>query len=204
MRRGMLAVLIAGLVSACGAPPEPTLEAPLSATPGPLPPPSEAAPAPAATAEEPHPMVLRSPAYESDEEIPVVHTCDGDDTSPALIWESLPEGAASLALVFDDPDAGGWVHWIAYDLSPGLDSLPAGLGSEVELPGGGQQGANTWGELGYGGPCPPSGRHRYVFTLYALDSDLGLAAGASAVEVLAAAEGHVLAAAELAGTYQRP
>ncbi len=146
------------------------------------------------------PMTLRSPAFESGGEIPQVHTCDGVNTSPELIWENVPQGTVALALVLDDPDAGNFVHWVAYDLPPEPGGLPAGLRSD--LPAGGEIGANTWGRSEYGGPCPPTGTHRYVFTLYALDSELDLPPGATADGLLAAAEGHILAEAQLAGTYE--
>jgi Raf kinase inhibitor-like YbhB/YbcL family protein len=202
MRRWMVWALVAGLIAGCAAPTvpnEPTLDSGLLPTSTY----TQAAPQPAvAPTLEPDtvgPMALHSPAFEAGGEIPPVHTCDGENISPELAWENVPQGTAALALVLDDPDAGHWVHWVAYDLPAELGGLPAGLRSE--LPGGGRLGSNTWGKREYGGPCPPTGRHRYVFSLYALDSELGLPPGATAEDLAVAAEGHILATAELAGTY---
>ncbi len=110
-------------------------------------------------------MRLTTTAFEHDGDIPSRHTCDGADTSPALLIDDLPPGTVSLALVLDDPDApaGTWDHWLAYDIEP-VSAIPEGVASL------GTPGTNSWGRTGYGGPCPPSGRHRYVFTLYALDA----------------------------------
>ncbi len=143
-------------------------------------------------------MRLTTTAFEHDGDIPSRHTCDGADISPALVIEDLPPGTDSLALVMDDPDApaGTWDHWLAYDIEP-LSAIPEGIASL------GTPGTNSWGRTGYGGPCPPSGRHRYVFTLYALDARLGLAAGADKATLLAALEGHVLARSVLMGHYRR-
>ena len=143
-------------------------------------------------------MRLTTTAFEHDGDIPSRHTCDGPDTSPALLIDDLPPDAVSLALVLDDPDApaGTWVHWLAYDIEPVL-AIPEGV---ARL---GTPGTNSWGRTGYGGPCPPSGRHRYVFTLYALDAKLRLAAGADKATLSAALDGHVLAASVLMGHYRR-
>lgn len=143
-------------------------------------------------------MRLTTTAFEHDGDIPSRHTCDGADISPALLIEDLPPGTDSLALVMDDPDApaGTWDHWLAYDIEP-LSAIPEGIASL------GTPGTNSWGRTGYGGPCPPSGRHRYVFTLYALDARSGLAAGADKATLLAALEGHVLARSVLMGHYRR-
>ncbi len=149
---------------------------------------------------------LSSSAFEHEAGIPVRYTCDGEDLSPPLLWEGVPEGTLSLALIMDDPDApvGTWVHWVVYDLPAAMSGLEEGVPPEPELPGGGRHGTNSWRRLGYGGPCPPGGTHRYFFKLYALDvEELGLPAGASKGEVLRAMEGHVLAEAALMGRYGR-
>lgn len=156
-------------------------------------------------------LKLTSTAFAADGAIPAVHTCDGGDRSPALAFSGVPAAAKSLALVVDDPDAPApdpktphkpWVHWVLYNLP--VDS--AGLAEAVaptDLPFQAQQGANDWHRTGYRGPCPPNGRHRYVHKLYALDAVLTGLASPSKQELEAAMEGHVLAEAQLIGTYQR-
>jgi Raf kinase inhibitor-like YbhB/YbcL family protein len=143
-------------------------------------------------------MKLSSPAFEPGEPIPVRFTCDGSDVSPPLQLSDIPEQAVSLILVMDDPDApnGVWDHWIVYDVVPQeiIDEAVATLGTP---------GTNSWRRTGYGGPCPPSGAHRYYFTVYALDTGLGLPSGADKAEVLEAVSGHVLAEAVLMGRYSR-
>lgn len=151
------------------------------------------------------PMSLVSPAFVSNGLIPARHTCDGADLSPPLAFAGIPPGAASLVLVCDDPDAvsGVWDHFLIFNLSPATPGLPEGLPALTAYPDGSLSGKNSWGRLGYGGPCPPSGVHRYVFTLYALDARLELAAGAGKKDILRAAKGHILAAATLIGRYGR-
>jgi len=148
---------------------------------------------------------LSSTAFTSEGTIPKRHTCDGENVSPPLAWGGIPPEAISLALVVDDPDAPGrtWVHWLAYDLPAASGGLPESVPPEKAVAGGGRQGRNDFGRLGYGGPCPPSGTHRYHFRLYALDTVLGLDAGASKAELLQAMQGHVLAEATLIGRYRR-
>lgn len=143
-------------------------------------------------------MRLTSTAFEHEGDIPSRHTCDGADLSPALAIEDVPSGAASLALVMDDPDAprGTWDHWVAYDI-PTDAQLPEGVGTV------GTPGTNSWGRTGYGGPCPPSGTHRYFFVVYALDTELGLEPGVDKATLLREIEGHVLAEATLMGRYSR-
>jgi len=154
-------------------------------------------------------LEITSSAFEHQGAIPRRHTCDGEDVSPALHWSGVPEGTRSLALIVDDPDAPDpeaprmtYVHWVLYNLP--ADS--AGLAEAVapdQLPDGTGQGVNDWGRTGYGGPCPPIGRHRYFHKLYALDTPLeGLRRPAKA-QLEAAMQGHILAQAELVGTYQR-
>jgi hypothetical protein len=144
---------------------------------------------------------LSSAAFIEGGAIPREHTCDGRDTSPPLAWSDAPPSAASLALLMDDPDAGGFVHWVAFNLAPATSgSLAAGFSAS---PGAPPQGRNGFGRTGYGGPCPPSGAHRYVFRMLALDARLSLTGTPSAADVLGAARGHVLAEARLSGTYRR-
>lgn len=143
-------------------------------------------------------MELTSPAFEHEAAIPVRYTCDGDNVSPELRISAVPEDAVALALIMDDPDApvGTWDHWVAYDLAR-TETIPEDVGDL------GTAGLNSWKQTGYGGPCPPSGTHRYFFRVVALDAPLGLAAGADKSEVLAASDGHVLAEAILMGTFAR-
>lgn len=146
---------------------------------------------------------LTSSAFRNGEAIPSKYTCDGQDISPPLMWQGAPEKTRSFALICDDPDApvGTWVHWVAYNLPASAKSLPEGV--TAANPQTGQQGQNSWGQAGYGGPCPPGGTHRYFFKLYALDVQLTLKAAAGKHQVLKAAEGHILAQAELMGKYSR-
>ena len=145
-------------------------------------------------------FALESSAFENAQAIPSRHSCEGEDLSPPLRWSNLPEGTRSLALVVDDPDAPGGVftHWVAWGLDPGAE----GLGEAQSVS---REGRNGFGTTGYRGPCPPPGhgRHRYVFRLYALDSEPELTAGAAKTELERAIEGHVLTTAELVGTYER-
>lgn len=150
-------------------------------------------------------MVLRSPAFAEGGMIPSRYTCDGDDVSPGLAWSDVPDGAESFALVCDDPDApaGTWVHWVLYDLPPAARELAERVPADPQLRAGGRHGMTDFGRIGYGGPCPPGGTHRYFFRLYALDRTLGLAAGATRKQVEQAIKGHVLAEARLMGRYRR-
>ena len=147
------------------------------------------------------PFTLSSPAFDAASAIPARFTCDGADVSPALAWAGAPAGTESLVLVVHDPDARDFVHWVAYDIDGAPDgTLPEAIARSAASP---KQGRNGFGNDGYGGPCPPSGTHHYVFRLSALDGPLGLAAGRTAAEVESAMRGHVLATAELTGTYKR-
>ena len=150
-------------------------------------------------------FTLISPAFGEGEAIPTRYTCDGEDISPPLRWEGVPAEARSLALIMDDPDApaGTWVHWVLYNLPVKRQELAEAIPADAELVGGGRHGRNSWGRLGYGGPCPPSGTHRYFFKMYALDTVLDLEPGADKEQLLEAMEGRVLARAELMGTYRR-
>ncbi len=151
-------------------------------------------------------LQLKTPAFKSGSVIPERYTCDGSDLSPELSWNAPPQGTETLALIVEDPDAPGrtWIHWVLYDLPATERGLPEGAGGEGKLPAGARQGRNDFGNLGYGGPCPPPGpAHRYHFRLYALDTRLGLRAGAKRAEVERAMRGHILAQAELMGRYSR-
>src|SRR5512135_1312047 len=146
-------------------------------------------------------FTLTSPAFSEGGAIPRQHTCDGQDASPPLSWSDAPANATSLALVVDDPDAGGFVHWVVFNLAASASgSIPAGFSVSPDAP---PQGRNGFGRSRYGGPCPPSGTHHYAFRLLALDAMLPPAGTPSASDVLAAARGHVLAEARLTGTYRR-
>ncbi len=148
---------------------------------------------------------ITSAAFAHKESIPVKYSCDGEDISPPLGWGDPPEGTRSLALICDDPDApvGTWVHWVLYNLPVETRSLPEAVPPDADLADGSRHGQNSWRQLGYGGPCPPSGTHRYFFKLYALDTNLDLASGASKAQLLEAMEGHIQGQAELMGTYSR-
>jgi len=151
------------------------------------------------------PFELTSTAFASGELIPRKYTCDGEDISPPLQWNNPPRDTQSFALIADDPDAprGTWVHWVLYNLPAETRALPEAVSPDAELPDGSRHGKNSWRRLGYGGPCPPSGTHRYFFKLYALDTMLNLAAGANKKQLLRAMEGHILAQAEVMGLYTR-
>ena len=155
------------------------------------------------------PLTLVSPAFSHDGEIPRRYTCQGDDLSPPLSWSGVPDGTKSFALIVDDPDAPDpeaprmtWVHWVLYNLPPDVRELPEAMGPGA-LPPGTEEGQNDWKNLGYGGPCPPIGRHRYFHKLYALDCRLPNLGAATKNELEAALEGHVLGQAELVGTYEK-
>ena len=152
---------------------------------------------------------LSSAAFEHEDEIPAVYTCDGEDVSPPLRWSDVPDRARSLALIAADPDAPDpkapkttWVHWVLYDLPADSSGLTERMQSE-QLPHGTREGLNDWKRTGYGGPCPPIGRHRYYFRLYALDTVLGDFGRPTRAELERAMRGHVRAEAVLMGTYRR-
>lgn len=151
-------------------------------------------------------MEVSTKSFSAGGEIPKRYTCDGADVSPQLSWSELPPGGQSLALIADDPDAprGTFTHWVAYDLPAGTKELAEQAGKGDQAPGGGSQGRNDFGKVGYNGPCPPPGKpHRYFFRVYALDKKLGLKPGASRKEVESAMQGHVLAQGEVMGRYGR-
>ena len=152
-------------------------------------------------------MDLNSTAFAQGAEMPQQYTCEGDDLAPPLGWSGVPERALSLALIVDDPDAPDpaapkttWVHWVLFDIPPSASALPEG---GRPLPDGTREGSNDWRRTGYGGPCPPVGRHRYFFKLYALDTLLPDLHEPTKAELERAMQGHVLGQAQLIGTYQK-
>src|SRR5262245_37719100 len=175
----------------------PTMSATMPASPAASAP--SAAPSEAAVSSPP--FTLESPAFAAGAAIPSRFTCDGSNASPPLAWRGAPSGTASFVLIVRDPDARNFTHWVAYEI-PGATSgsLPEAIARSVPSP---KQGRNDFGKDGYGGPCPPSGTHHYVFRLAALDRTLGLDDGKTASAVETAMAGHVLATAELIGTYAR-
>jgi Raf kinase inhibitor-like YbhB/YbcL family protein len=151
-------------------------------------------------------LALQSPAFANGGRIPARHTCEGEDVSPALAWTGAPEATRTFALVVDDPDAPDpaapkrtYVHWVLYDIPASATGLPEG----GTLPAGTREGRNDWGRTGYGGPCPPIGRHRYFHKLYALDAALGDLRTPDKAALERAMKGHVLAEARLMGTYEK-
>ena len=150
-------------------------------------------------------MNLTSVAFTHKGMIPSKYTCDGADVSPPLVWDQIPEDTKSLALICDDPDApaGTWVHWVYYDIPSDVTSLPEQVAPEKHPAPGGTHGINDFHKIGYGGPCPPGGTHRYYFKLYALDSTLNLTAGTSKKQMLKAIEEHILDQTVLMGKYKR-
>jgi len=152
-------------------------------------------------------MTIHSTAFADNAAIPEKYTCQGADLSPPLSWEGVPEKAKSLVLIVDDPDAPDprapkmtWVHWLLFNLPPDCDGLPEGV---RDLPAGAGEGLNDWKRTGYGGPCPPLGRHRYFHKLYALDILLTGLERPDRARLEAALDGHILAQAQLVGTYQK-
>lgn len=161
-------------------------------------------PAPAATASpDASAMRLTSEMFGDGETIPADFTCDGANVSPPLAWDNVPEGTQSFALIMDDPDApgGDFVHWVLYDIPGNVRALPEAVPAGETVAGIGTQGVNGANQPGFIGSCPPSGEHRYQYTLYALDTVLGLPPRATKAELLAAMEGHILAQARLTGVY---
>ena len=154
-------------------------------------------------------MIITSPSFIHKGEIPARHTCDGKDVSPRLEWTGVPAGTKSLVLIVDDPDAPNpeaprmtWVHWVLYDIPADIDSLPENT-TTAGLPHGTLPGLNDWHRTNYQGPCPPIGKHRYFFKLYALDIVLPDLHRPTKPALEKAMEGHVLARSELVGLYQR-
>jgi len=146
---------------------------------------------------------VKSASFDASASIPAQYTCEGRDVSPPLSWAAGPAGTAGYALVMDDPDApaGTWTHWVAWNIP--RTELAEDVARERRLPDGTCQGKNSWGKVGYGGPCPPSGQHRYFFRVFALDRTLELPASADEEDLRAAMRGHVLAEGELVGVYAK-
>jgi Raf kinase inhibitor-like YbhB/YbcL family protein len=152
-------------------------------------------------------LTLTSPDFQQNGEIPTQFTCEGLDTAPALAWSGIPENAKSLALIVDDPDAPDpkaprmtWVHWVLYDLPTTSKGIARG---GKDLPAGAREGTNDWKRTGWGGPCPPIGRHRYFFKLFALDTQLPDLGKPTKADLEKAMAGHIIAKTELIGTYQK-
>ncbi len=148
---------------------------------------------------------ITSSAFAEGGLIPPQYTCDGDDISPPLKWESVPDGTKSIALVCDDPDApmGTFVHWVLYNLPADAMELSENMPTDPTLPSGARQGVSDFGRTGYGGPCPPGGTHRYFFKLYALDALVDLPSGARKADLVRVMKGHILAQGQLMGKYRR-
>ena len=149
---------------------------------------------------------ISSDAFKAGTSLLVEHTCDGEDRSPALSWNTVPAGTQSIALIVDDPDAPGktWVHWVIYNIPADSTGLPLGVPKNKTLDDGSLQGKNDFGRIGYNGPCPPPGKvHRYFFKVYALDTTLSLKSGATKSQLEAAMSGHILAQGEMIGKYGR-
>lgn len=150
-------------------------------------------------------LFLTSNAFASGQNIPLKYSCLGREISPDLSWTGAPVATKSFALIVNDPDApmGAWVHWVMYNIPVTTDGLPEAIPAGAQLSDGSLQGKNSSGNLGYNGPCPPSGTHRYFFKLYALDTILNLSSGASKDQLLKAMDGHILAQGELMGTFSK-
>jgi Raf kinase inhibitor-like YbhB/YbcL family protein len=151
-------------------------------------------------------MRLLSPAFQNEGEIPKRYTCEGDNISPELSWQEAPEDTKSFVLILHDPDAprrNGFTHWVLYDIPSTINRLRENVPKEAQLADTGRQGRNDSGEIGYTGPCPPSGRHRYFARLYALREKLNFPAGANVTEVQTALDGKVIEQSELMATYQK-
>lgn len=159
--------------------------------------------------EKPMSMKLESTAFSNQGEIPLPYTCDGTDISPALRWSGIPQNTKSIVLIVDDPDAPDpaapkmtWVHWLLYNIPPTVSEIRENI-AQNDLPEGTKQGKNDWKRTGYGGPCPPVGRHRYFHKLYALDTVLSDLNKPNKARLEKAMEGHIIESTELVGTYQR-
>jgi hypothetical protein len=150
-------------------------------------------------------IIVSSSAFQEGGVIPAKYTCDGNDVSPPLKWAPVPEGTKSIALISDDPDApmGTWVHWVMWNIPAGVSELAEYVPPKPELPDGSRQGISNFRRCGYGGPCPPSGVHRYYFKIYALDTMLDLPSSARKADLLKAMKGHILAEGQLMGKYSR-
>lgn len=150
-------------------------------------------------------IIITSSAFKDGDFIPQKYTCDGADISPSLQWDGIPEETKEIALICDDPDApmGTWVHWVLYNIPPSIRNLPDMVPSVKVLENLAIHGTNDFRKIGYGGPCPPSGTHRYFFKIYALNSELHIEPGKTKADLLAAMEGHIIAEGSLMGKYKR-
>ena len=148
---------------------------------------------------------VTSSAFKDGEMIPCKYTCDGDDISPPIDWSGIPADAKSVAMISDDPDAPGgtWIHWVIFNIPPQVKGLPENIPPHKTLENGAIQGVNGSHQIGYGGPCPPSGVHRYFFKIYALDTVLSLKPGAAKKDLEEAMKAHILAQGQLMGRYKR-
>jgi len=153
-------------------------------------------------------LTVTSSSFSNGHVLPKDCSCEGRDVSPHIGWSNVPKGTQSFTIICDDPDAphaGGWVHWVIYDIPVTLSELAGGIANQQDLDNGARQGINSWGKIGYGGACPPRGDkpHSYIFTVYALDSMLNLRTGSNKTDVLTAQRGHVLAQGQIVGLYSR-
>jgi Raf kinase inhibitor-like YbhB/YbcL family protein len=150
-------------------------------------------------------IIISSTAFTDGDMIPRDYTCDGKDISPPLAWTGVPEGTKSLAMICDDPDApmGTWVHWVLFNIPATVNGLSQNIPSDEVLENGAIHGINDFRRLGYGGPCPPGGTHRYYFKIYALDTELSLEPGINKAKLLKAMDGHIIAEGQLMGRYKR-
>jgi Raf kinase inhibitor-like YbhB/YbcL family protein len=150
---------------------------------------------------------ITSTAFKEGDDIPTQYTCDGANISPPLTWSGVPRDAQTLALLMNDPDApsGTFTHWVLYNLPRDVDGLPDSISNDETLANGARQATNSFGNIGYGGPCPPPGHgsHRYFFRIYALDNELSLNKGATGDDLLNAIEGHIIDEGQLMGRYER-
>jgi Raf kinase inhibitor-like YbhB/YbcL family protein len=204
LRRLSIALLTLGLAAGCATPAGTSVTSAAAVTPSPASP-TPASPTPASSASQPGEstmaFTLTSTAFTEGGAIPRKFSCDGDNVSPPLNWEGAPDDTASLALIVDDPDASGFVHWVVFNMTASQSGgLPEGFSSSPDAP---PQGTNSRGTIGWTGPCPPSGTHHYNFTLLALDLAIDQGGTPKADEIRRAAEGHTLAQAVLTGTFKR-
>jgi len=208
-------LVMVSVLSACGAPQ--AADEPAATTQPPAGPYSLATPAAESTAletagpasaeerDEAMALTLTSIGFDAEGAIPPKYSCDGEDISPPLAWSDPPPGTLSFGLILDDPDAPGgtWVHWVLFNIPAAARALPEAVPPDTILADGSVHGTSSFNSLGYGGPCPPGGTHRYYFKLYALDAILDLEPAANKADLEAAMENHILAQAELMGTYGR-
>jgi Raf kinase inhibitor-like YbhB/YbcL family protein len=150
-------------------------------------------------------MEIKSSAFKEGANIPWKYTCDSIDISPQLEWSQVPENTKTFALICDDPDTtmAAWVHWVLFNLPGNIPELPENVPKVEVLKNGARQGKNDFGKIGYGGPCPPGGTHRYYFRIYALNKELDSESGITKKELLKAMEGHILCEGQLMGRYKR-